>query len=606
MADASQTRAGRAGFLVRLLMLIALSFTMTARPALAQSLLRDAETEALWEALSDPVVAQVIEDVCREQVVDPWKFKVEWYYEAADDVHSLPAVNVLTDDDGDGDVDGDDLPAIALGVQGGSLVVLRGDGSLLFTLDGMHTSAGPTIADVDGDGVPEVIMLDKLKSVVAVDGAGKIEWTSPPLVGLSSSPQITVADLDEDGDVEIIADAAIVDGKSGALIAAMAVKGPFRTPVVADLDLDGHKEIIIHHQVFSSTGALLWEIVGGNGLAAFASVANIDADPEAEVFINYGINLYVREHDGTPIGQYPIPGKPNLTLFGPTCLADFDGDGEVEIAIPAADKFNVLEIDGFVLWQAPVQDPSGAAGCSAYDLDGDGSHEILFADEHDLHVFDGLTGAVLHVNPAHSSDTYFEYPVVADIDRDGSAEILVVSSGEQHGLTVFGHDGDGWSASGSTWPVHDFAVTNVAEDGSVPQSPAPSWSTHNTFRARPTVDQGPRPDLLVNIVEACLVCAAGEVEVVYQVCNQGALAVEAGVPLTLFALAGGQEVVVETRGLPAVAAGACLASEAFVFDEALLVDGIVVTRLYDDGLGGGPTVECNTDNDQASAGPIGC
>jgi predicted Zn-dependent protease len=43
-------------FLVRLLMLLALSFAVTARPAAAQSILRDAETEALFRDMSRPLI----------------------------------------------------------------------------------------------------------------------------------------------------------------------------------------------------------------------------------------------------------------------------------------------------------------------------------------------------------------------------------------------------------------------------------------------------------------------------------------------------------------------------------------------------------------------
>jgi predicted Zn-dependent protease len=56
MAEAQQ-RARRSGrFVIRLLMLIALSFAATARPALAQQILRDAETEALLRDISRPLI----------------------------------------------------------------------------------------------------------------------------------------------------------------------------------------------------------------------------------------------------------------------------------------------------------------------------------------------------------------------------------------------------------------------------------------------------------------------------------------------------------------------------------------------------------------------
>jgi predicted Zn-dependent protease len=56
MAEASVTRRWSGAWLVRLLMLLALSFTAVAQPAAAQSILRDAETEALLRDMSRPLV----------------------------------------------------------------------------------------------------------------------------------------------------------------------------------------------------------------------------------------------------------------------------------------------------------------------------------------------------------------------------------------------------------------------------------------------------------------------------------------------------------------------------------------------------------------------
>ncbi|MDP9414409.1 MAG: M48 family metalloprotease [Pseudomonadota bacterium] len=56
MAKASMTRRWAAGLLARMLMLLSLSFAALAQPALAQSILRDAETEALFRDMSRPLV----------------------------------------------------------------------------------------------------------------------------------------------------------------------------------------------------------------------------------------------------------------------------------------------------------------------------------------------------------------------------------------------------------------------------------------------------------------------------------------------------------------------------------------------------------------------
>jgi predicted Zn-dependent protease len=57
MAESSRIRPGAASLLARLLMVVALAMSVMARPALAQTILRDAETEILLRDMSRPLVA---------------------------------------------------------------------------------------------------------------------------------------------------------------------------------------------------------------------------------------------------------------------------------------------------------------------------------------------------------------------------------------------------------------------------------------------------------------------------------------------------------------------------------------------------------------------
>jgi predicted Zn-dependent protease len=57
MAEATRPRPRWANHLVRLMMMLTLAFAATAQPAAAQSILRDAETEALFKEMSRPIVA---------------------------------------------------------------------------------------------------------------------------------------------------------------------------------------------------------------------------------------------------------------------------------------------------------------------------------------------------------------------------------------------------------------------------------------------------------------------------------------------------------------------------------------------------------------------
>jgi predicted Zn-dependent protease len=56
MAEASRPRRSPGAFLARLFLFLTLSFALTAQPAMAQSILRDAETEALFAEMSRPLV----------------------------------------------------------------------------------------------------------------------------------------------------------------------------------------------------------------------------------------------------------------------------------------------------------------------------------------------------------------------------------------------------------------------------------------------------------------------------------------------------------------------------------------------------------------------
>ena len=87
--------------------------------------------------------------------------------------------------------------------------------------------------------------------------------------------------------------------------------------------------------------------------------------------------LGIYDPDGTELFKTNAgTGQP-----GPPCVADFDGDDVAEIAWASSSQFNMFELDGTLLWTQTITDASGLAGCSGYDVNGDGAYEVLFADE---------------------------------------------------------------------------------------------------------------------------------------------------------------------------------------------------------------------------------
>ncbi len=117
-------------------------------------------------------------------------------------------------------------------------------------------------------------------------------------------------------------------------------------------------------------------------------------------------------------------------MGGAPTIADYDGDGAPEIGAAFAGAYWVYDpADNKALWHASSKDAtSGRTGSSVFDFNGDGRAEAVYADECYVRVYDGITGAV-QFSQARFSSTWNENPIIADVDGDLSAEIVVGSSG---------------------------------------------------------------------------------------------------------------------------------------------------------------------------------
>jgi len=177
---------------------------------------------------------------------------------------------------------------------------------------------------------------------------------------------------------------------------------------------------------------------------------------------------------------------------------DLDGDGAPEYALGTSDIYSARRADGTPMWSATVDDQSGIAAGTAFDFLGDGTAEAMYADEWTFFVFDGITGdSLLEVD--RSSGTLIEYPVVADVDNDASAEAVIVSNYNLVGMMlnktaptvqVVRDARDRWVPARRIWNQHTYHVTNVREDGTIPQFETPHWTQLNTFRTQAQIEAG--------------------------------------------------------------------------------------------------------------------
>jgi hypothetical protein len=92
-----------------------------------------------------------------------------------------------------------------------------------------------------------------------------------------------------------------------------------------------------------------------------------------------------------------------------------------------------------------------------------------------------------------ASNISYAYPVVADVDADGSADILVIS-GEPYQpkmhptLQVFEDAQKRWIPTRRIWNQYNYVVGNVREDGTVPRVMPKYWLQNNTVRANAQIE----------------------------------------------------------------------------------------------------------------------
>jgi hypothetical protein len=418
---------------------------------------------------------------------------------ASAQIMMTPAVVQLSDDDGDGDIDADDVPDIVV-VSYGAGQVLRAvsgdDGHELWATinPSLEVTAGVAAGDIDGDGLVEIVTIAG-GAVVAYEHTGELKWTSAfvPLDGASDNPAIS--DMNHDGSPEIVVGSAVLraDGSTSGIgahgIGSTAGNvGTCSFPV--DLDGDGTEELIVGNAAYRMDGTALWFNGQSDG---YPAVGNFDGDADGEVVVVVGGAVRLQDTDGTVLWAQNLPGSVAFEgsyIGGPPTVADFDGDGEPEIGVATDTAYVVFEGDGTQRWQRPIQDySSGNTGSAVFDFEGDGIAEVVFSDETRLWIFNGPDGAVKLESAEHSSYTWLEYPVVADVDGDGQAEIVVVNNAEvvgdagRTGIGVIGDASSSWQSGRPIWNQHAYFATNINDDGTIPVTAARNWDTFNSFRS---------------------------------------------------------------------------------------------------------------------------
>lgn len=469
---------------------------------------------------------------------------IEWQWQenpddpGYDDIMATPAVAELTDDDGDGDIDGDDIPDVVFMTfsggaytSAGALVAVSGDGSGQLWSElapggyDIYSSGAPAIGDLDADGRPDICTAGVTAAVVCVNNDGSFKWAAGDEVSYVGAPAL--GDMDGDGLAEVIFGRQVFGADGTLRLLGSGSRGFAAMSFPADVDGDGALELVTGNTVEELDGTVDWSAAIVDGIPA---LGDFDGDGRPEL-VSVALGIVSLVKDGAVVWQATIPGGGS---GGAPTVADFDGDGLPEVGVAGLAYYTVFDTDGTQLWSEPVSDySSSVTGSSVFDFEADGASEVVYADEHDLWVFDGATGAVKLDESGHASGTLYEYPLVVDVDGDGHTEIVVASNNYTYdgwnGITVIGDANQSWAESRPVWNEFAYHISNVDDDGSIPPAEAPNWATWNNFRAGGTTLGASDwlSDLTILNESTCTYdCTEDTTEVWLEVANTGLAAAE--------------------------------------------------------------------------------
>ena len=392
------------------------------------------------------------------------------------DIMMAPIVIQLDDDNCDGKVNEKDIPEIVFSTFTGGKYFKQGtlhaislkDGAFVekFTVPNVtQPGAGLAAADLDGDGVPEIVgCMDpgpagnsccdaqaQNTGAIAFKADGSTFWTQPDTTKVHCGyDHPVIGDVDQDGAPEVLIGWTLLDGATGAIKTEIDPAHSWGQKLMglADVDGDGQLDVTNGIRAFKADGTKIWDLTGVvvNG---FHGVGDFDLDGSPEVVIissggPHTMSL-VRYNPMSPTGADIIRSGVDINngistkTFcnagseyggGAPTVADFNGDGTPDVGAAGAVGYvvfsgaammdpNVPDSD-IDLWFKTTKDCSSAVtGSSVFDFNGDGKAEVVYNDEWHLWMYDGTTGNNLIPSTCSTTGTLWEYPLVADVDNVG-------------------------------------------------------------------------------------------------------------------------------------------------------------------------------------------
>ncbi|MEA2569092.1 MAG: large repetitive protein [Acidobacteriota bacterium] len=510
-----------------------------------------------------------------------------------DKTYHLSPVARLKDTNGDDIIDENDTPFI-VHASGGAIILRRGDtGQIVwsqnFNFSGRQIS--PVIADVDGDGKPEIIVHAYEHKLVALNVDGTTKWTSPNLdrhpdwelylnagggfIDYSYGGAPVVADLDGDGFPEVISGRSCLDGRDGSVkwVGGAGAGRAWDTssdhlfwenfpdqeaPIAADVDGDGRLDVVAGNTVYRADGSIIWQRPDlGDGYTAAVYLAN-QTKPNIALVSNGRITML--NPDGTTKwGPTALPGGAMLG-GAPTVFMISNGGGGPYVGVAGDANYTVWDATtGAQRWTRQVNNDFGFGftvtnSATVYDF---GFGTCLVYSSHDkFQIMRAADGGTVYSEAIGTNAFYPMSPVVADVDGDGRADVVVPG---RPGLKILSDPT--WPGARAIFNEASYHITNVAgEGGAIPKNETQTPFSRVHYRAQDTLPLGaainPLPNISASYMRADTTGYPASATLLVRVGNNG------GAPSTQVNVAfyrsvqNGSPILVGTATTGAIAAGA--------------------------------------------------
>ena len=401
------------------------------------------------------------------------------------------------------------LAVTSLSLNGATIAV---PGTLAFAAAAGHATgsqpSGATVADVNGDGTADLVVTNAGDGTVTVLlGTGAGDFAPPVAYAAGAGPvSVAVADVNLDGrpDLIVAGGGAVSSGAVSVLLgtgaggfaaaASIPVNGGISVPqtvTVADVNEDGNPDLVVATGI--SVALMLGDGVGGFSAGGIyapgfyvmgATVADVNGDGRLDLIaIDTGDNDFNLNPAGTKgvvsvllgNGGFGFGTPASYTVdFTPTAVtaADVNGDGTPDLLVLNAQSgdVSVLAGNGFGGFQTAVNYAAGVApsAIAAADLNGDGKLDLAVGDAGKVSVLlgNGTGGFALPTSFA-AGNTVITSLSAADVNGDGRPD-LVATSGSGSVFVLLNQSGAPGSFTADGAAALPGASTGIVVDTTVP------------------------------------------------------------------------------------------------------------------------------------------